>query len=151
MKVILLQDIKNIGGRGELKIVKDGYARNFLFPEGLAKQATETLAKTLVADKEKKETHIAELQTAMVKIINETSKSPLLLQVKVGEKGEIFDSVSSKNIKSELINRFPELKAEHLKIKKDHLRELGSQSVEIDLGRGIDGTVTIEITPEIQK
>jgi len=159
MKVILTEDIKNIGRRGELKNVKDGYARNFLFPRGLAKLATESSVRALGTRIEKIETHTADLKAAVKKIANETLRSPLVLKVKVGEKGEVFGSVRSEDIKKELIRIYPNLKDERIEIKKDHLRDLGSQSIEIKIlgadppaGRqGIEGPVTIEIVPEAQK
>ena len=151
MKVILTGDVKNIGRRGELKNVKDGYARNFLFPKGLAELATESSVRALGTRIEKIETHTTDLKNTVEEIVNETSQSPLILQIKVGEKGEVFGSVRSEDIKKELVKRYPELKSERIEIKKDHLRDLGNQSIEIDLGGGIEGPVIIEIVPETQK
>ena len=148
MKVILTGDVKNIGRRGELKNVKDGYARNFLFPNGLAKLATESSVKISSVQKEKIETHTADLKTIIDKIVNETSKSPLILKIKVGKKGEVFGSVRSGDIKKELIKKYPELKNKSIEIKNDHLRDVGSQPIGIDLGAGIEGKIEILIQPQ---
>ena len=159
MKVILTKDIKGVGQRGEVRSVKDGYARNFLFPMGLAKLATASAVSALDTRMEKIETHTADLRALLKKVIDETSKLPIVLQIKVGDKGEVFGSVRSDDIKIELIKRYPELKGERIEIKKDHLRDLGIQSIPIKIGgrglpagrQGIEGSVTIEIVPEVQK
>ena len=148
MKVILTGDVKNIGRMGEVKSVKDGYARNFLFPNGLAKIATASLIKASGTRTKEVKIHSSNLKTLMEKIINETSKSPLVLKIKVGKEGEVFDSVRSEDIKKGLIKKYPELKNEKIEIKKDHIRDLGNQSIEIDLGGGTDGKIEILIQPQ---
>lgn len=148
MKVILTKDIKNIGQRGEIKTVKDGYARNFLFPQGFAKLATESALKTVGAQKESSKEHFNALEEILDDIVVETVKTPLILNVKTGGKGEVFGSIRADDIKNELTKRFKILAGGHLEVKKDHLRDLGSQKVDIDLGQGIEGEILIDIRPE---
>jgi len=152
MKIILLKDIKDIGRAGDVKNVKDGYARNHLLPNKLAKLATDASLREVESKKERASKENEEIKNLLEKVQVETKDKPLNLPIKVGDKGEIFGSVMANDIKKALITRFVELKAiDNLEIKKDHLREVGIEKVEIDLGQGIAGSVTIEIVPEAQK
>ena len=148
MKVIFTKDVKSVGRKGEVRNVKDGYARNYLFPQKLAEPATKASTAALESQKAASEKHTSELHSEMERISSETKAEPILLNVKVGESGEVFGSVRAEDIKAELVKRYPELKGEHLEIKKDHLREVGFQPVGTDLGEGIGGDVFIEIQPQ---
>jgi len=148
MKVILTRDIKNIGQRGEIKTVKVGYARNFLFPQGFAKLATESALKTVEAQEESSKDHFNALRDVMDEMVSETAKTPLILKIKTGNKGEVFGSVRADDIKAELAKRFKILAGGYLGIREDHIRELGRQNVDIDLGSGVEGKITIDIEAE---
>lgn len=162
MKVILTGDVKNIGRRGELKNVKDGYARNFLLPNGLAVIATEFSIKTLNIKRVVSDKQTEELKEALGNIIKETAELPIAFSIKTGKKGEVFGSLRSDEIKAELVKKYPILDEEHLEVKKDHLKELGVQKIPIKIagagqpatpagghgGRGIEGQISIDIRPE---
>ena len=148
MKVVLTEDIKNVGRRGDVKNVKNGYARNYLLPHGLAKIATSKSIEILESKKIASEKRVSELKTTLDKIAAETKSNPITLGIKVGDKGEVFGSVMSDDIKKEIIKRFPELKGGYIEIKKDHLREVGQQTVDINLGEGIEGEIIIVVQPQ---
>ena len=98
MKVILLQDIKNVGKKDEIINANDGYARNFLFPKKLALEATKDNLLKLQAKKDsqahKKSWEIEEFKKQADKINNIT----LDLKVKAGENGKIFGGITAKEI-----------------------------------------------------
>ena len=102
MKVILLQDIKNVGKKDEIINANDGYARNFLFPKKLALEATKDNLLKLQAKKDsqahKKSLEIEEFKKQAEKINNIT----LDLKVKAGENGKIFGGITAKEISQEL-------------------------------------------------
>ena len=102
MKVILLQDIKNVGKKDEIINANDGYARNFLFPKNLALEATKDNLLKLQAKKasqaHKKNLEIEEFKKQAEKINNIT----LTLNVKAGENGKIFGGITAKEISQEL-------------------------------------------------
>jgi len=148
MRVIFLKDIKNIGKSGDVKNVSDGYARNFLIPNGFAKLATKSLVKDAEIKKESSEEKIGSLQKYFEEVQEKTADSPMTFQIKVGDKGEVFGSVSAGDIEKKLLKTFPKLKDSGLKIKNDHLREVGQKKIEVGLGRGVGGEVTIEIQPQ---
>ena len=102
MKVILLQDVKSIGKKGEVVNVSDGYARNFLFPKKLAQQANDVnmhiLNKKNEADRKKK---LEEIEAAQV-IANEIKDKEVVINAKSGENGRLFGAITSKDISQEI-------------------------------------------------
>lgn len=105
MKVILLQDVKSIGKKGEVVNVSDGYARNFLFPKKVAQEANEVnmhiLNKKNEADRKKK---VAEIEEAQ-KLANELKDKEIIISAKSGENGRLFGAITSKDISQEIENQ----------------------------------------------
>jgi len=142
MRVILLEDIKGLGKKYEVKEVADGYGRNFLLPRGLAVVATpaalsklEKLKKELAAEKEKK---LAELQNKAKQI--QSLKLPF--KVKTGPKGEFFGSVTARDIEIALGERgFSGVKVE---LKKP-IKEIGETEAPVILGEGIKVGVRVVV------
>jgi len=146
MEIILLQDIKNYGKKGDLKTAKDGYARNYLIPKGLAKPATKELQDKLTAEKIELGKHEVLMKKMLIEIQNSTAETPLIFKVKVGEKGEVFGSLRADDIKKQLVSKY-KLEPDHLDVKKDHIKELGKHIIPINLGQGIEGEILIDIHP----
>lgn len=106
MKVILKQDVKGIGKKGEVINTSDGYARNFLFPRNLAVEATEGNIKnveTLKANEAKKKAE--ELQKAK-DLAKKISEYTINIEVKAGENGKLFGSITSKDIADEIKKKY---------------------------------------------
>jgi len=136
MKILLLQDIKGVGRRMDVKDVKDGFARNFLFTRRLAVLADKK-ALALKSEQEKKSgEEMARLNESAKKL----EAMILEFQVKTGEKGEVFGSVTGSDIEKELENKGVRSAKVLL---KHHLKTLGEHEVEVDLGHGIKGKVKI--------
>lgn len=148
MKVILTQDVKSIGRKNEIKNVKDGYARNFLFPKGLAQVATGATLKQAEAKQKTAQKQAGKLKAYFEELQNSSKESPIACDVKVGEKGEIYDSVRAEEIERKILTVFPKLKNSNLKIKTGNIKELGKHEVEVSLEQGIGGAITIEIVPQ---
>ena len=146
MEIILLQDIKNYGRKGDLKTAKDGYARNYLIPKGFAKPATKELQDKLTAEKIELGKHGVLIKKMLIEIQNSTAETPLVFRVKVGEKGEVFGSLRADDIKKQLVSKY-KLEPDHLDVKKDHIKELGKHIIPINLGQGIEGEILIDIHP----
>ena len=148
MKVILLQDIKNVGKKDEIINANDGYARNFLFPKNLAIEATKDNLLKLQAKKDskahKKSLEIEEFKNQAEKI----SKLVLDLKVKAGENGKIFGGVTSKEISEELKKHY-QMEIDKKKIVlKETIKNIGRFTVEIKFGDGINAKLTLNIQPE---
>ncbi len=148
MKVILLQDIKNVGRKDEIINANDGYARNFLFPKNLAIEATKDNLLKLQAKKDsqkhKKNLEIEEFKKQADKIKGIT----LEIKVKAGSNGKIFGGVTSKEISEELKKQY-KMEIDKKKINlKETIKNIGRFSVDIKFGEGISSKLTIEIKSE---
>jgi len=141
MRVILLQDIKSLGRKNDVKDVNDGYARNFLIPKKLAAPLTAEAREQKKQLEEKKQKLITKLKETAKKIANET----LVFPVKTGEKNEVFGSVTKDDIKKALEKKGYETQ----RIVLAHpLKALGEYLVEVDFGRGIRAKVKITLQAE---
>lgn len=148
MDVILIQDVDNLGAKNELVKVKNGYARNFLFPRQLAIESSPGNRKQLeeklkqVAKKEAK--MLAEINSVIAKL----KEGPLKLGAKTGTSGKIFGSVTS----LQLSRAIREQKGYEIDRKKinivDEVKELGTYKATIDFGNGHSTEVDFEVTAE---
>ena len=148
MKVILLQDIKNVGKKDEIINANDGYARNFLFPKNLALEATKDNLLKLQAKKasqaHKKNLEIEEFKKQAEKINNIT----LTLNVKAGENGKIFGGITAKEISQEL-KKQQNIDIDKKKIVlKETIKNKGRFSVDVKFGEGINAKLTLNIVAE---
>ncbi len=143
MKVILLEDIKGLGKKYDVKNVATGYARNFLLPKNLAEAATPKALKRLLAIKAQierdREKRFAELQEQARKI----EKMMLQFKLKTGSQGEIFSSVTAKDIENALKEKG--INNATVKLAKP-IKELGEHNVEISLGEGVKTNVRILVS-----
>jgi large subunit ribosomal protein L9 len=137
MKVILLDDVRNVAKKYDVKDVSDGYARNFLFPNKLAETATPEAIKKLESmkaahEKEDKET-LAQLE-AVARKINETK---IQFEVKTDKSGAVFGSVNKESILKAL-REHKLIGTERIDIDlKYPIKELGEHVVPIDLRKGV--------------
>lgn len=146
MKVILLQDVKGTGKKGELVNVSDGYARNFLLPKKAAKEATAQAMSELKNAEASKAFQIEEAKKAAnaSKILIE-GKS-LSIKAKAGQGGRLFGSVTAKEISAELKKQFG-LNVDKRKISLDtDIKAFGTYNAEIKLYTGIAATLKVVVT-----
>lgn len=146
MKVILLQDIKNVGKKEQIIEANDGYARNYLFPKKLAIEATKDNMLKLQA----KKTSEANKKKAEIEANKEIAKKiealELTIKAKVGENSKIFGGITSKEISEELKNQY-KLEIDRKKITlKDAIKSLGRFTAEIKFGDGVSAELTINVT-----
>lgn len=145
MRIILLKDIKGLGKKLEVKEVKEGYARNALIPQRLAEIGTPTaLAHLATKQAEANAEHAARMVTLreeMTRLQNEIVE----FKVKVGEKDEVFGSITSKTIDHALVGKgYVHAKAHLL----HPIKSLGSFKVEVDFGEGIKTALTVRAVKE---
>lgn len=147
MRVVLLLDVKNLGKRNEIKTVKDGFARNFLFPKGLAKPATEGAVEKAERERSSAEERREELAKYFKELQVSTEVAPMRFSLGIGEKGEVFDSIVADEIRKKILAEFPKLDNPHFKVETDRVKELGRKSVQVNVGQGIRGEITILVAP----
>jgi len=131
MKVILLQDVKKLGKKGDVIEASDGYARNFLFPRKLAEEATTANMHVLNAKKEnERKKKLAEIEAAQ-KLASELNGKEVKIEAK-GNNGRLFGAITSKDV-AELINKEYKLSIDKKKIVMDTIKVAGSYNIEIKL------------------
>lgn len=148
MKVILLQDIKNVGRKNEVINANDGYARNFLFPKKLAVEANKDnmlkLEAKQASNAHKKNLEIEENK----KKAKQIEEIVLNLKVKAGSNGKTFGGITSKEI-SEGIKKQTGIDIDKKKIAlKETIKTLGTYTVEVKFGDGVNAKLKMSIIPE---
>jgi large subunit ribosomal protein L9 len=148
MKIILTQDVKKVGKKGDDLEVKDGYARNALFPKGLATEANAVaLNQRKLEQKAEDKRKQNELETAKgieKKLVEKEIKIP----VKMGQGGKLFGSVTSKEI-AEMIKKETGIEVDKKKIQlKEAIKGLGAQKISIKLHPQVTATITITVIQE---
>ena len=145
MKVILNQDVKGQGKKGDLIEVSDGYARNFLLPKNLAKEATKENVNILKGQQESREyREKKELEEAQA-IASKISEISVKLQAKSGDNGKLFGSITSKDVSEALTSQH------HIKIDKkkfvlpDGIKTLGTTVVDIKVHPGVVAKLKVEV------
>ena len=145
MKVILLQDIRGQGKKGEMINVSDGYARNFLFPRKLAQEATADNVNTMRMNdkaKQEKEQRAREEAAALSAKLRDMT---LTVLAKGGGAGRLFGSVTSQEI-SDALKAQEGLDLDRRKIViEDSIKTVGLYTVKVKLGFGIDAPLKVEV------
>ena len=146
MKVILTQDVKGQGKKGELVNVSDGFARNFLLPKKLAVEASaKNMTEMKDAEKSKQLKEEKELQAAR-EAAEKLSGCMVKLQRAGGEDGKLYGSVSSKDIADALKEQYS-LEIDKRKIQLDEaIKAYGSYSVTVKLHTGVSGKINFVVT-----
>ena len=145
MKVILLENIKNVGKKDEVINASDGYARNYLFPKKLAVEAnTENMSKLKSrenADKYRKDQERKQAE----EIAKKMQGIMLKVKVKAGENGKIFGGVTSKEISDELKKQY-QIEVDKKKILlSENIKNLGMFVVDIKLYEGVLGKLKVDV------
>jgi large subunit ribosomal protein L9 len=148
MKVILKQDVKGLGKKDDLVNVSDGYARNFLFPRGLAVEANQgnlNIMKTRKeAEKSKKDREMAHARELAEKLRN----VEVVIRAKTGESGKLFGSITSKDISDKLKEDF-RLDIDRKKIAMpEAIKATGSYEVDVKLYPEVSGKLKVRVESE---
>ncbi len=131
MKVILLEDVKTLGKKGDIVKVSDGYARNLLFPKKLGAEATPKNLKDLEMKKKSEEHAAAEVLAGAKKFAEDLAAKQVVIPIKVGSSGRAFGSVSTKEI-AEAAKEQLGIEIDKKKMLLDApLKEIGETKVEI--------------------
>ena len=146
MKVILLQDVKKLGKKGDVIEASDGYARNFLFPRKLAEEATANALHVVNAKKEnERKKRLAELEAAQ-KLAGELKGKEVTINAKAGENGRLFGAITNKDI-AEVINNKFNLSIDKKKIVMDTIKVAGGYEIEVKLYPEVSTKMKVIIVP----
>ncbi len=148
MKVILKQDVKGLGKKEDMVNVNDGYARNFLFPRGVAAEASASNINVMntkkEAEKTKKDRELAQAKELALMV----KKTVVVIKSKSGENGKLFGSITNKDISDKLKSDF------HIDIDKkkiilsEPIKSLGDTEVEVKLYPEVSTKMTVKIVQE---
>lgn len=148
MKVILKQDVKGLGKKEDMVNVSDGYARNFLFPKGLAVEASANNINVMntrkEAEKSKKDRELAQARELASKI----KETTVVIRTKAGENGKLFGSITNKDVTERLKADF-NLDIDKKKLNMpEAIKSLGTFEVEVKLYPEVSSKLTVKVTGE---
>lgn len=145
MKIILLKDVKGLGKKGELVNAKDGYARNYIIPKGLGKEATDGNVKVLKEQKKAKKIRQQEELSEAKDLADKMSKLTVEIKSKAGENGKLFGSITTKDIAKEL-NKQHKIKVDKRKMKLDgNIKTLGARFIEVKIHPKVTAKVKVNV------
>ncbi len=145
MKLILKQDVKGLGKKGELVSASDGYARNFLLPKNLATPA-DAQNLTELKNAEQSKQHKIDVETAQAQAsADKLSGKTIKMTAKAGQGGKLFGSVTAKEI-AEQIKKEYSINTDKRKITVDDIKAFGTYQAEIKLYNGIIAKVNVQVS-----
>ena len=147
MKLILKQDVKGTGKKGDILDVSDGYAKNFLLKKGLAEPASSVAVNSLKLQKEAEARRRAEEIKEIKALAARIDKTEIRLSIKCGEHGKVFGSVTSKEIAGTLEEMGFAVDKKKI-ILKDPIKTIGAFPVEIRLMEGVSAKIIVNVQPE---
>ena len=147
MKIILKQSIDNLGNEGEILDVKPGYARNYLIPKGWAKQATKLNIISTQKEIEVKLQKEAKNRQNLEALGKQLDKLSLKFELKAGEEGKLFGSVTSQMIVDSISEKGYTVNKKEIEI-PESINHVGKYFVDVKLGHGFSGRVKLKVIAE---
>jgi len=147
MRVIFLQDVDKVGKKYEVKEVKDGYARNFLIPNNLAKIATREVLKWLEVQKEIEEKKAEEELKKIQELASKIDGVEIIISVKIGDKEQLFEKITPQKISEKLKELGFEIHKNQINLPQP-IEELGEFPVKIKFEHNLEPEITIIVTEE---
>ena len=146
MKVILADDVRGLGHRGETVTVKPGYARNFLFPGGLAYEATDANVRRLADEKKKYDEKTLREKTVASEAASRVEGLTVTITKKAGEEGHLYGSVTASDIADALAAKSIEVDRRRIEL-AEPIRSVGSHTVHVRLHKDVVATLTVDVQP----
>ena len=136
MDIILLQDVETLGTSGDIVKVKPGYARNFLFPRGLAVRSSKK--NRALADEKKNSAKAKQLREAQVyeELVNKLKNTEVTIEVQVGGEDRLFGSVTSQDIHKALIEKGVEIDRHSIEL-EEPIKALGIYDINVKVAKGL--------------
>jgi large subunit ribosomal protein L9 len=148
VKVVLRDDVENIGRKGDLIEVTDGFARNFLVPRGLAMKATKGVVQQAEAMRRNREARDARDREAAQALADQLTGKRIELRARAGEGGRLFGSVTSADL-ADAVRAQTGVEVDRRKTQlAEPLKELGVVEVPVKLHADVEVTLTVDVVPE---
>ena len=148
MKVLLLQDVKKLGKAGDIVEVSDGYAKNFIIPKKLGREATKQVQNEWQQKKGSEANRKEQERLQAIALVAELKDKVVVLKEKAGKDGRLFGSVTAKDLAEAMKTQYG-VDIDRKKINlKDPIRAVGNYSVEVKLLAEAVGQMTVQIQPQ---
>jgi len=149
MEVILKEDVLNLGFENDIVTVKNGYARNYLFPKRLAILATESNRKVLAENMKQRVRKLEQLRADAQTIANKLNEITVQVKIKASEEGSVYGSVTNILIAEALKEQFRlDIDRKKIVIVGGNIKELGIHKVMVPLQKDITAEITVEVVAE---
>ena len=145
MKVLLREDVKGVGRRGDIVKVADGYARNFLFPGNMALEATDSMTVQSESMRKARDTRDAKDRDAALAQAAVLAGAVIGVQARAAAQGRLFGSVGPVEIVTAILDQKGIEVDQHKVLLAEHLKEVGSADVSIELFDGVVVALTVEV------
>ncbi|GIV61374.1 MAG: 50S ribosomal protein L9 [Rhodothermaceae bacterium] len=147
MKVLLLQDVENLGNEGDIVTVKDGYGRNYLIPKGLARLATPNVVKAWQEERRQKARKLMQLKEDAENLARQLATMEVVLPARVGEENRIFGSITAQQVALALAEQGIQVDRRKISIDED-IRHVGVYSASVKLHPEVVAQVKLRVVPE---
>ena len=147
MKIILNQEIEGLGEEGQIVSVKDGFARNYLIPRGLAKNATTKNIVFIQKEIEDRQKHEAKTRENLEALTTQLNKLSLKFTLKSGEDDRLFGSVTSQMISEAILEKGYSVDKKEIEI-SEPIKSLGKFIVLVKLGQELEAKIKVKVTAE---
>lgn len=147
MKVVLMRDVEGLGPAGTIREVKEGYARNFLIPRGLAKEATNSALRILESQKQTVQQRTARERTEAERLAAALEQVVIAIPVRAGEGGRLFGSVTAADIADALAARGLKISKKQIEL-ADPIKVAGFFKVPVRIGQHITAHVDVNVVGE---
>ena len=147
MKVILRKDITNLGEEGDVVVVKNGYGRNYLIPQGLADLATPSMVRARNEEMKQAANRIAQKKANMRMLADRLEDTQVVVKAKVGEKNRIFGTITSTQIADQLRQQGLDIDKRKISMAED-VKVIGAYTAEIKLDSEITANLKVLVEPD---
>lgn len=151
INVVLLENVKGVGSAGDVVKVSEGYARNFLFSNGLAAQATEGRVKELEKKVEKKKEAEKAILEEVEKQVGLIDGKTILMKLKTGPEGKVFGSISAKDIAIEIEKALGTPLPKSVVRLKSPIKQIGETPIHLEFPHGLEADVIVVVEGEVDE
>jgi large subunit ribosomal protein L9 len=151
MKVLLYEDVDGLGYYGDVMNVKDGYARNYLLPQGLAAVPSESKIKAMAEEKVRRSEQRNLVRKQLEKLAESVEGSVVEITANANDLGHLFGSVTERDIAEQLRQKGFEIKDTMVRLNNGHIKEVGTYDVSVKIAQDLKAGVQVRVVSEQQQ
>jgi large subunit ribosomal protein L9 len=150
MKVLLYEDVESLGFYGDVVNVKDGYARNYLLPQGLASVPSESKIKAMAEEKARRSEQRNLVRRQLEKLAESVSGTVVEITANANDLGHLFGSVTERDIAEQLRLKGFEIKDAMVRMSHGHIKEVGTHDVSLKIAQDLKPGIQVRVVSEQQ-